>query len=519
MLDAARRAFVAASEKQDLYLLPEMANRHGLIAGATGTGKTVTLQTMAETFSSLGVPVFMTDIKGDLSGVCKAGAPKGKIAERIELLGLREKGYANRGFPVCFWDVFGEKGHPVRATVSQLGPLLLSRLMNLSEVQSGVLSAIFHIADDKGLLLLDLKDLRAMAQHAGEARMEYKLRYGNISPASVGAIQRSLLQLEEQGADLFFGEPALDMGDLMQTDADGRGVISILAADKLMNSPRMYATVLLWLLSELFEQLPERGDAPLPRLVLFFDEAHLLFSNAPDVLLEKIEQVVRLIRSRGVGVYFVTQNPVDIPDAVAAQLGNRVQHALRAFTPKEQKAVRAAAQSFRANPAFNTEDVIGQLAVGEALISFLDGKGVPAPVERAFVLPPEGQVGPVDDAERQAVMQDSLVAGAYDEAVDRESAYELLTARAMQDQQKQDEARQVKEALRRAQEEEKAARMKEREEARARREAEKARKNSAAGMLDDALKQTGRSLTRTIGREVGKSILRGILGGLFGGKR
>ncbi len=507
MLDAAYRAFVAANGNKALYILPEMINRHGLIAGATGTGKTVTLQTMAETFSALGIPVFMTDIKGDLSGVCRPGAPKGKIAERIELLGLKEKGYVNRGFPVCFWDVFGEKGHPVRATVSELGPLLLSLLMNLSEVQSGVLSAIFHIADDKGLLLLDLKDLRAMAQHVGETRMEYKLRYGNISPASVGAIQRSLLQLEEQGADFFFGEPALDMGDLMQTDANGRGVINILAADKLMHSPRIYATVLLWFLSDLFEQLPERGDASLPRLVLFFDEAHLLFRNAPDVLLEKIEQVVRLIRSRGVGVYFVTQSPVDIPDAVAAQLGNRVQHALRAFTPKEQKAVRAAAQSFRANPVFDTEAVIGQLAIGEALISFLDERGVPAPVERAFVLPPEGQVGPVDDAERQSIIKNSLVAGGYDEVVDRESAYELLTAGA-----KQDKAEQAKEAG-------KTARLKDREEARARREAEKVRKNSAAGMLDDALKQASQSFTRTIGREVGKSILRGILGGIFGGRR
>ncbi len=512
MLDAEGRALIACNASKELCILPEMANRHGLVTGATGTGKTVTLQNLSETFSALGVPVFLTDIKGDLSGICQPGSPAGAIADRIETLHLREKGYDNRGYPVCFWDVFGEKGHPLRSTVSEMGPLLLSRLLNLNDVQSGVLSAVFHIADDKGLLLLDLKDLQAMVQHVGEERAAYKLAYGNISPASVGAIQRALLQLEEQGADRFFGEPALDITDLLQTDADGRGVINILAADKLMNSPRVYSTVLLWLLSELFEQLPEVGDAPLPRLVFFFDEAHLLFNKAPDVLLEKIEQVVRLIRSRGVGVFFVTQGPGDIPDSVSAQLGNRVQHALRAFTPKEQKAVRVAAQSFRSNPAFKAEDVIGELMVGEALVSFLNAKGAPEVVERAFVLPPEGRVGPIQEDELQQVMKHSLVAGVYDTPVDRESAYELLMERALQQREEESLALAEKERDEREREALRDEERRMRLEARRAREAERARRNSPAGLLDEVLRQT----TRTVGREVGKSILRGILGGLFG---
>lgn len=360
MLDQEKRALMALAGSREIFLEPRMGNRHGLVTGATGTGKTVTLQSMAETFSALGVPVFLADVKGDLSGLAKIGAPTGKVAERMAQLGLAARGFANQAFPVCFWDVFGKSGHPLRTTVSEMGPLLLSRLLNLNEVQSGIMHLVFRIADDAGLLLLDMKDLRSMVQHVGDERERYKNAYGQISTASVGAIQRGLLRLEEEGGDRFFGEPALDIMDLLQTDGQGRGVINILAADALMNAPRLYSSLLLWLLSELFERLPETGDADKPRLVFFFDEAHLLFDDAPPVLLQKIEQVVRLIRSRGVGVYFVSQNPADMPDSVLGQLGNRVQHALRAFTPREQKAVRAAAQSFRPNPAFDTVEAMGQ---------------------------------------------------------------------------------------------------------------------------------------------------------------
>ena len=407
--------------------MPSLANRHGCITGATGTGKTVTLQTMAQALSNIGVPVFMADVKGDLSGLAKAGSPVPRVQERLTQLGLETSAWS--GCPVTFWDVFGEQGHPVRATVSDLGPLLLARLLNLNEVQQGVLQLVFKVADDHGLLLLDMKDLRAMLQHVGEHAAELQMEYGNISAASIGAIQRSLIAIEEQGGDLFFGEPMLNVDDFMQTDGNGKGVINILAADRLLHSPRLYAVFLLWMLAELFERLPEVGDLDKPKLVFFFDEAHLLFDEAPKALLQKIEQVVRLIRSKGVGVYFVTQNPLDIPDTVLGQLGNRVQHALRAYTPRDQKAVQAAAQTFRPNPQLDTAQAITELGVGEALISFLDEKGRPNVVERAFIVPPASQIGPISAAERSEAIANSLVAGVYEKAVDRESAYEKLIGR------------------------------------------------------------------------------------------
>ena len=417
---------VVAKSGVELGLLPGMANRHGLIAGATGTGKTVTLQAVAEALSSIGVPVFMADVKGDLAGLAAPGGGNPKVAERVKMLGIAD--HAPQAFPVAFWDVFGEQGHPVRATVTEMGPLLLGRILDLNETQSGVLAAVFKIADDDGLALLDLKDLRALLQFAGDNAAQFRTRYGNMSTASIGAIQRGLLAVESQGGEKFFGEPVLALDDLMQT-VEGRGVVNILAADKLLARPRVYATMLLWLLSELFEQLPEVGDPEKPRLVFFFDEAHLLFNDAPRELLERIEQVVRLVRSKGVGVWFVTQNPLDVPDTVLGQLGNRIQHALRAFTPRDQAAVKAAATTFRPNPGVDVEKAITELGVGEALVSFLDEKGRPHPVERAFVIPPRSRIGPIGADERRRVMQDSLVAGHYEKAVDRESAYEILAAR------------------------------------------------------------------------------------------
>jgi DNA helicase HerA-like ATPase len=416
-----------AKSSRELCLLPGFANRHGLITGATGTGKTVTLQTMAEAFSAIGVPVFMADVKGDLAGLSQAGSTNPKLEERIDRLALGKFGFA--ASPTTFWDVYGVLGHPVRATVSEMGPLLLSRLLNLNETQGGVLNLVFKIADDQGLLLLDLKDLRAMAQNVGDNAKLFTTEYGNISPASIGAIQRGLIAIDEQGGDHFFGEPALNIADLMQTDEKGRGMINILAAEKLMNAPKAYATLLLWLLSELFETLPEVGDPEKPKLVFFFDEAHLLFTDAEPALLEKIEQAIRLIRSKGVGVYFVTQNPLDVPDTVLAQLGNRVQHALRAYTARDQKAVRTAATTLRANPALDVERVITELAVGEALVSFLDESGRPSMVERAFILPPHSRIGPITIDERTATIKRSLVAGAYEQLIDRESAFEVLKAR------------------------------------------------------------------------------------------
>ncbi|MEO8279860.1 MAG: helicase HerA-like domain-containing protein [Ideonella sp.] len=408
-------------------LLPELANRHGLITGATGTGKTITLQTMAEQFSRIGVPVFMADVKGDLTGISQVGNVSPKIAAVLADRGLPSP--ESTSCPTTLWDVFGKSGHPVRATISDMGPLLLARMLALNETQQGVMSLVFKVADDNGLLLLDLKDLRAMLQHVADNAAQFTTSYGNVSSASVGAIQRGLLQIEEQGGDKFFGEPMLNIADFMQTES-GKGVINILAADQLMNSPRLYATFLLWMLSELFEQLPEVGDLEKPKLVFFFDEAHLLFKEAPAALIERIELVVRLVRSKGVGVYFVTQNPLDIPDTVLGQLGNRVQHALRAFTPRDQKAVKAAASTMRANPGLDIETAITELAVGEALVSFLDTKGRPSVTERVYVLPPGSQIGPISDEQRKRLIDGSLVAGVYEKSVDRESAYEKLQGRA-----------------------------------------------------------------------------------------
>ena len=478
-----------AKAKTPLYLLPEMANRHGLIAGATGTGKTVTLQVMAERFSAIGVPVFMADVKGDLSGISRPGNDSPKLKERVKELGLKD--FAFRGFPVTCWDLFGEQGHPVRATVSDMGPLLLGRLLNLNETQEGVLALVFKIADDNGWLLLDLKDLRAMVQYVGENAREFTTDYGNVSAASVGAIQRALLALEQQGADRLFGEPALDLEDLMQTE-DGYGRINMLAADKLMQAPKLYATFLLWLLAELFENLPEVGDREKPKLVFFFDEAHLLFDEAPKALLEKIEQVVRLIRSKGVGVYFVSQSPLDIPEAVLGQLGNRVQHALRAFTPKDQKAVRAAAETFRANPRLKVAEAITELGVGEALVSMLDEKGSPAPVERARILPPASRIGPASGAERKAIIEASPLYGHYEKAVDRESAYEILKNRT---------AKETKTTI---------------------------AGDPAGAVLGGGARGRGRetvgeammkSAARAIGSQIGRQIIRGVLGSLLGGRR
>jgi DNA helicase HerA-like ATPase len=419
---------IAKTGDTELALLPAMANRHGCITGATGTGKTVTLQVLAEGFARIGVPVFMADVKGDLTGIARPGTPTAKMQERLTTLKLAAPKWA--GMPVTLWDVWGEQGHPVRATVSDLGPLLFSRLLNLNETQEGVLALVFKVADDNGLLLLDLKDLRAIVQYVGDNAAQFKTQYGNVSSASIGAIQRGLLQIEEQGGGKFFGEPMLNIDDLLQTDSSGRGVVNILAADKLMNNPRLYASFLLWLLSELFEHLPEVGDRDQPKLVFFFDEAHLLFNEAPPALLDKVEQVVRLIRSKGVGVFFVTQNPLDIPDKVLGQLGNRVQHALRAFTPRDQKAVKSVAETMRANPKLDLEKAILELGVGEALVSMLDARGTPAVTERAFVLPPASQIGPITPEQRTQLIQSSVVAGVYEKVIDRESAFERLSQRA-----------------------------------------------------------------------------------------
>jgi len=418
---------IAKNAHTDALLLPQLANRHGCITGATGTGKTVTLQVLAEAFSRMGTPVFLADVKGDLGGISQAGASSPKLQERLARLGLPEPVWG--GSPVTWWDIFGEQGHPVRATVSDMGPLLLSRMLELNDTQEGVLNVVFRLADDEGLLILDLKDLRAMLQDVAERSGELRARYGNVSAASVGAIQRSLLRLESQGADRFFGEPMLDVFDFMRVNEKGQGVVNILAADRLMQSPRLYAVFLLWMLAEVYESLPEAGDPDKPKLVFFFDEAHLLFNDAPRALLEKIEQVVRLIRSKGVGVYFVTQNPLDIPDTVLGQLGNRVQHALRAFTPRDQRAVKTAADTMRPNPGLDIVGAITELGVGEALVSMLDAKGTPSPTERVWMLAPGSRIGPATDAERQALRAASLLGGKYDKAIDRESAYETLQKR------------------------------------------------------------------------------------------
>jgi len=505
---------IAKNQEKELFLLPQLANRHGCITGATGTGKTVTLQTLAQALSNIGVPVFMADVKGDLSGLAKAGAATDKVRERLSLLKLDEPAWS--ACPVTFWDVFGEQGHPVRATVSDLGPLLLSRMLNLNDTQQGVLQLVFKIADDHGLLLLDIKDLRAMLQHVGENAAEFQTEYGNISAASIGAIQRGLIAVDEQGGDRFFGEPMLNIDDFMQTDANGKGVVNILAADRLMNSPRLYAIFLLWMLSELFEHLPEVGDLEKPKLVFFFDEAHLLFNEAPKPLLQKIEQVVRLIRSKGVGVYFVTQNPLDIPDTVLGQLGNRVQHALRAYTPRDQKAVQAAAETFRPNPQLDTANAITELGVGEALISFLNENGSPAMVERGFVVPPASQIGPVSVVERSEIIANSIVAGVYEKVVDRDSAYEHLKGRVIAKQPTPQDRPQTKQD----------------DVPQRHSDSRVDSASSGGGMFGDVLgglfggkggirrKDTVveamvKSAARTIGSQVGREIIRGVLGSIL----
>ena len=488
---------VAKKDADEFKLLTNMANRHGVITGATGTGKTVTLQRIAEGFSERGVPVFMADIKGDLTGVSQPGGGNTRIDDRNKQLGIEP---AFEGKPVTLWDVFGKQGHPLRATVSEMGPILLARILQLNDTQEGVLQLSFKIADENGLMLIDLKDLQSLLQFVGENADEFTLKYGNVSKASVGAIQRGLLEIEQQDGTVFFGEPAVRLEDFMQT-LGGKGVLNLLAADELINSPKLYSTFLLWLLSELFESLPEAGDLEKPKLVFFFDEAHLLFTDAPPELVQRIEQVVRLIRSKGVGVYFVTQNPADIPDKVLAQLGNRIQHALRAYTPQEQKAVRVAAETFRVNPDINVETAITELGVGEVLISTLDEKGVPTIVDRAFVVPPVSKIGPVTPEQRQELINNSLVVGIYENAVDRESAFEILKAKT--------EARMTAEAQAEAAEE---------AEKQAAAEAKAAAKATGGRRTDTLAESLGKSVARSVGSSLGRQIVRGVLGSIFGGK-
>jgi len=508
-------ALARTADGRTLHLLPGLANRHGLITGATGTGKTVTLQALAESFSRIGVPSFVADVKGDLAGLATAGVSTPKLTERLQERGLPAPSFA--AAPVVFWDVFGELGHPVRATISDMGPLVLSRLFNLNDTQAGVLTLVFKIADDQGLLLLDARDLRAMLQHVGDNAATFRTEYGNISAASIGAVQRALVAVDEQGGDQFFGEPMLDIEDLIQTTSDGRGVVNVLAAEKLMQSPKVYASFLLWMLAELFERLPEIGDPEQPRLVFFFDEAHLLFEGASPALVEKIEQVVRLVRSKGVGVYLVTQNPLDVPDSVLAQLGNRVQHALRAFTPRDQKAVRTAADTLRSNPAFDTRQAITELAVGEALVSCLDEKGTPGVVERAWILPPGSRLGPLTAPERRALIDRSALRGHYEKAIDRESAFEKLKARTEERQAPAESSPRVPPG----------------EAARTRSQSQPAPSAGgvAGGLSDVIFGSTGprgghregmieavaKSAARSVGSSLARSIVRGMFGSILGG--
>ena len=493
MFDSDKRAYIAIAGTKEVCMLPNKANRHGLITGATGTGKTVTLQNLAETFSAMGVPVFAADIKGDLSGISQPGGNKDSVTKRVEGYKLFDKGFTFQAFPVQFWDVFGEQGVPVRASVVDMGPTLFSRLLQLNDTQSAVLSIIFKIAKDENLALIDLKDLQKILEYVGNNNNTFTTNYGNISTASIGAIQRGLLQLEQDGADMFFGEPGLNLDDLIQTDGN-KGVINILAADKLMNSPKVYSTFLLWMMTKLFETLPEVGDPEKPKLVFFFDEAHLLFNDAPKALIEKIEQVVRLIRSKGVGIYFVTQSPADIPDTVLAQLGNRIQHALRAYTPKDQKALKVAAQSFRANPDFDTEKVISELGTGEALVSFLDEKGAPQPVERAFILPPEGQIGSITPEVRKAIITGSILYKHYAQPIDRESAYEVLTEKLNGIQNEKEAAKQAKVDAQTRKEEEKAQKAQAKAEEQAARQRNKVIGTVASAFLIPLGKQLIKSL-------------------------
>ena len=504
---------IAQHNDVQCFLRPDKANRHGLITGATGTGKTITLQTMAEGFSRIGVPVFMADVKGDLTGISQAGVLSEKLGKIIKERALPTPEFA--ASPVTLWDVYGEQGHPVRATISDLGPLLLARMLNLNETQAGVLQLVFKIADDDGQLLLDMKDLRAMCQLVGDNASDFTTEYGNISAASIGAIQRGLMQIEAQGGDQFFGEPMLNIEDFMQTDAKGHGLINILTADKLMNSPRMYATFLLWMLSELFENLPEVGDLDKPKIVFFFDEAHLLFTDAPKALLERIELVVRLVRSKGVGVYFVTQNALDVPDSVLAQLGNRVQHALRAFTPRDQKAVKSAAETMRQNPKFSIETAITELAVGEALVSFLDEKGRPGVTERVYVLPPCSQIGPITAQQRKTLIANSIVTGVYEKVADRESAFEAIKGRTQAHMADEATAKEAVDKMSKTVAKEQPA------------EAGGGILDSLGSLLGGGARRTRasageqmfKSAASAIGREVGRQVIRGVLGGIFGGRK
>lgn len=501
---------------QDIVLHSKFANRHGLIAGATGTGKTVTLKVLAESFSRLGVPVFLADAKGDVSSLAKAGESNPKFDERLKTLQLEPIPFA--ASPVVFWDLFAQQGHPIRTTISEIGPLLLAQMLNLNDTQEGVLSAVFRVADDQGLLLIDFKDLKAMLTYVSENAAELKAEYGNLSPASLGAIQRNLLALGDQGGEQFFGEPSLNILDFIQTDTNGHGYINILAADKLMNTPKLYATFLLWMMSELFEQLPEVGDMDKPKLVFFFDEAHLLFDNASPALQQKIEQVVRLIRSKGVGIYFITQNPLDLPESVLGQLGNRVQHALRAFTPKDQKAVKTAADTFRANPEFKVDQAITELAVGEALISCLDEQGTPQIVERGWVMPPYSSFTPISPEERQVIISQSIVAGVYDQAVDRDSAYEMLQKKVLQ-QSQQKEADDL--AKQQSKEQEALAKQQAKEQERFAREQQKAAEKAQRDrekLTQDFVGTFAKSAARSLGGSTGQKIVRGLLGSLFGKK-
>ncbi len=537
------RLLIAKNGEQKISILPGMANRHGLIAGATGTGKTVTLKVMAESFSDMGVPVFLSDVKGDLSGMCQPGKDSEDMKNRLEALGLYETGFSYHAYPVCFWDIFGEKGLPLRTTITEMGPTLLARLMDLNNTQSDILSIVFKIADDESLLLLDTKDLRAMLNYVGENNKEYSARYGNMSKQSINAILRNLVALEEEGADQFFGEPALDIHDWFRRDYNGKGMINILHSESLINNPMMYSTFMLWMLSELFEVMPEAGDCAKPKMVFFFDEAHLLFKGAPRALLQKIEQVVKLIRSKGVGIYFITQSPSDVPDEVLGQLGNKVQHALHAYTPADQKAVRAAADSFRVNPEFDTRQVLTQLGIGEALVSFLQEDGSPSIVQRARILPPQSQMGPITDQEREAAIQDSGLYSKYGVMIDRDSAYEFFQRKFKQ--QAEEECRQkelaakqkeeekaareaAKEAERRAKAEQKEAERRAKAEAKEKEAAERSRKRavssvaqSAAGTIGREIgnefgKKVGGSFGKRLGGNLGASIGRGILGTLFG---
>ena len=512
-----RKIWIGTSGEEKVYIYPKMANRHGMIAGATGTGKTITLKVMAESFSACGVPVFLADVKGDLAGMCNKGTMNENVQKRVDAMGLAEAGYKFMSYPTTYWDVYGEKGLPLRTTISEMGPLLLSRIMDLNDTQSDILTIVFKIADDEGLLLIDTKDLKSMLQYVGEHSKEYSLEYGNISKQSIAAIVRAVVALESEGADSFFGEPALNIADWFCTDCDGKGTIQVLDCQKLINNPTMYATFMLWMMSELFETLPEAGDREKPKMVFFFDEAHLLFDDAPKALLQKIEQVVKLIRSKGVGIFFITQNPKDIPDGVLAQLGNKVQHALRAYTPAEQKSAKAAAQSFRENPEFDTFETLVSLGTGEALVSVLDEEGIPTVVKKCDILPPQSQMGPIGDEERDIRIKDNLLYMKYNQEQDRDSAYEFLKRKNLEDAEAEakaaEEAAAAKTAEKKAQERAKA-------EAKAVRRAVKSVANSAVGTIGRQLgneigESIGGSFGKKLGGNVGASLGRGILSTLF----